>query len=175
VSTNIAKAAFSAPISFNNHIVTKYGAFTSIKIKEDHLILTCRDKPQKLAVKQETELFGHTVTVRDPSHPHKSANQDLEPREKLNKGIIFKVPLEIEENDIIEETGSIKVYRLNAYKDGSRQSTETVVISFIEEIPDTVHISFLRFRVKQFIPHPFRCTNCQMFGHASQVCYRKQR
>jgi len=183
-STNFARIAFNRAVEFNKYITTKFGSFTSIKIKDDHLIITCKNQTQKAAVKQEVVMLGCSINITDPSSSTSTRNQILnriraseipEIRETYNKGIIFGVPVNVNDNDIIDETGATAIRRLISYADGSKKETETVVLSFIEEIPSTVYIGFLKFNVKVYIPHPFRCNNCQLYGHSQRICYRPPR
>jgi len=92
--------------------------------------------------------------------------------EKLVKGIIFGVPIDITEDEIQEETNADAVKRMKRRVDGNLENTPNVVISYKECLPELVQIGFLRFKVKDYIPRPFRCTKCQMFGHGAQACWR---
>ena len=162
---NFAKHAFNHAVEFNKDIISRFGPFTSIKMKEDHLIITCKNQAQKQQIKQETEIFGCSVRIADPSNPanlDQSQNRNhygVLSKEKYNKGIIFGVPIDIDDSEIMTETGAITARRLTTFADGEKKTTETVILGYIEDLPSTVYLGFLRFNVKLYIPHPFRCNN----------------
>lgn len=54
--------------------------------------------------------------------------------------------------------------------------TETVVVEFdTKEVPKEVFFGLIRFSVREFVPKPMRCFNCQEFGHIAKVCKGKRR
>ena len=172
-------------------MVETFGPFKSMKVKDDHIIVTCNNQRQKSRIKQATDIDGITVSITDPtdtekfnaesrikiteqlskSHPQ-PLSERVEP-DRLNQGIIFGVPPMIDDTEILDETGAIKLRKLTTFKHGIVETTDNMVLTFLTELPSTVHIGFLRFRVKEYIPRPYRCTNCQRFGHKSSMCYRQ--
>ena len=121
--------------------------------------------------------MGIDIQVTDPasttSRPRtQSRDEETEKPEKLNKAIIFGVPIKISEEEIADETGATRARRMTSYRSGQKENTENVILFFLEDIPAAVHIGFLRYKTKVFIPHPYRCNNCQRFGHNAEACYR---
>jgi len=177
-SINLAKQAFSNPIRFKNDLVSQIGQYDAAKIKDDHIILTCSNPKQKTAALNVHQIINIDVTIAEPR------NRTSRPIAKtstftrntvIEKGIIFGVPLDITNEDIINETDAVHVRRLSKLipeNSPNRTPTETVVLSFEHSLPTNINIGILHFRVKQYIPLPFRCNNCQRFGHGSDQCYR---
>lgn len=57
-----------------------------------------------------------------------------------------------------------------------KKETETILIEFEGKVlPKEVYFGFIRYRVREYIPKPTRCFNCQKFGHVAKVCKEKKR
>jgi len=167
VNSNIGRYALQNPIIVKRTITAAIGDVRSIKVKDDHIIITCQNPTQKITALQLSDIHGQSVKVSPPgSNNRKPQNPS---GEKLSKGIIFGVPLSLTDEDIIEETTSSSVRRLTKFINGKRENTETVVLTFTQ-LPERVNIGFRSYRVKPYIPLPFRCTNCQKFGHSHNSC-----
>jgi hypothetical protein len=180
ITTNIGRFAYSHPVQFNSNIVAQFGKPTSIKVKEDHLIITTSGNDQKQKLIQATELMGINIEVSVPrmrteTKTRLSRASQTSMKANTYKGIIFGVDANIDIDDIKNEADALVAYRMTKFIDGKREETNNVVLTFSEErgLPDNIYIGFLKFRVKQYIPHPFRCANCQRFGHGRDICYRK--
>lgn len=171
VSTNIGRYALQNPISFKNQIIASIGNVRSVKVKDDHIILTCENQTKKTTALLLSDIHGQSVKVSLPSSNNQRSHSN--PTEKLSKGIIFGVSLSLTDDDIISETNCSTIQRLSKLQNGKRENTETVVLTFKnEELPQNVNIGFLKYKVKTYIPLPFRCTNCQKFGHSHNNCSR---
>lgn len=177
-STNLARQAFSNPIKFKNNLVSQIGQYDAAKIKDDHIILTCSNPKQKAAALNVQQIMDVEVNVSEPRSRTSrlfSTTTRTTRNTEIEKGIIFAVPLEITEEEITNETGAIharRLTKLNREHGENRITTETVVLSFEHSLPSSTNIGILHFKIKQYIPLPFRCTNCQKFGHGSDQCYR---
>jgi len=169
VNNNIGRFATQNPISFKRAIINAIGEVRSIKVKDDHIILTCQNPTQRTGALQLADINGQPVKVSPPSsNPRKLQTHSVE---KQSKGIIFGVSLSLTDDDIITETTSTSVRRLTKLINGKRENTETVVLTFSNpQLPEYVNIGFLKYRVKPYIPLPFRCTKCQKFGHSHNTC-----
>ena len=165
----------------------------SIKIKSDHLIITTSNPDQKMKLLHATEICGNLIEVNLPRD-----KQNL-PRDKQNillalnlpdtlnlrqiptieeqqkcKGIIFGVSVEIENEEILLETNAIEARRITKIIDGHRVEQENTILTFHgTDLPYHVNIGFIKYKVKAYIPLPFRCSNCQRFGHRNSECYRQ--
>lgn len=172
---NMGKLAYSNPVKFQKEIIKEFGKVDRIKIKGQYVIIVCNSLQQKEALLHETNIMGKPVEVTAAFESKKSKeNQTSEQHEKapLFKGIIFGVPVELSDEEIKEATEAESVKRMTKRIGEEIHLTTNVVLGFLEEISDSVNIGFIRFRMKPYITRPYRCTNCQRFGHNHKDCYR---
>jgi len=171
--SNLAKEAERNPIKFNKEIIEKIGAVEKIKLNGKCIIIKCKTDHQKQKLMQTSELFGQLISVTEPWSKTRKAkdNTDFEGSHS-EKGIIFGVPLELSEDEIRFEINADSVRRMKRRINGYLEDTPNVIISYTDHLPDHVNIGFMTFRVRIYIPRPFRCTRCQMFGHAADSCWR---
>ncbi|XP_014891407.1 uncharacterized protein LOC106949576 isoform X3 [Poecilia latipinna] len=102
--------------------------------------------------------------------------------EKINnesKGIITGVPLSVNMKDLVENlkerNKEIKGAR-RMTRGAERIETETVLLEFeTKEMPREVFFGLIRFSVREYMPKPVRCFNCQEFGHIAKMCKGKRR
>lgn len=73
--------------------------------------------------------------------------------------------------------GTLKgVRRLQVTREGVRKDSESIVLEFEEEVlPKKVTMGFFSYSVREFVPKPMRCYNCQRFGHTAKTCNSKRR
>lgn len=49
--------------------------------------------------------------------------------------------------------------------------TGTILLTFrTPNLPETIQIVYERARVKEYIPTPMRCRNCNQIGHTTKLC-----
>ena len=92
----------------------------------------------------------------------------------LIRGIIFGIPEEYSEMDIADETGASKVQRIYKLLAGRKTPTEQVILFYPDYLPEVVYCGFKRCRVREYIPEPTKCYNCQRFGHKAAACHSKK-
>ena len=64
------------------------------------------------------------------------------------------------------EQGVTDVRRITIRRDGVIKPTLTYVLTFNSpNLPTVVKIGFMQVTVDVYIPNPFWCYNCQVFGH----------
>ncbi len=52
-----------------------------------------------------------------------------------------------------------------------KTETESVLVEFETKVlPEETFFGFMKYRVREFIPKPMRCFNCQEFEHVAKVC-----
>ena len=95
------------------------------------------------------------------------------------KGVVFGISLNVSMKVLMENlkvrTNSVKnVRRLTAGVE--KRETEGIVIEFEGELlPKEVYLGFMKYNIREFVPKPMRCFNCQEFGHVARMCKRKRR
>ena len=159
----------------NSHRV--YTEITRVTNRETKIIrankslkITCQNEDEKHNLFKITHLAGYRVEFSEPyykSNHTRTRNQNL-----TKRGIIFDVEEEIT-TDEPENILGIPAQRIIKRRDGQSVSTKQVILHFTDEIPDYVHIGWRRFRVRQYIPDPVRCYNCQKYGHRATNCRSK--
>jgi len=180
---SFAKAAISKPIETKKEIVSTYGGVETIKIQGDYVLVTCTTLQQKGKLMLATEIIGQMVEVTEAWKGNKTTEQkdgeditdkveNEEQVKNLQKGIIFGVALELSEEDIKYDTGAYAVRRMTKYVEGNKEITPNVILSYRDLLPERTQIGFDNFRIRKYIPLPFRCTNCQRFGHGHKTCWR---
>lgn len=66
--------------------------------------------------------------------------------------------------------------RLQVTRGGVRNDSESVLLDFEEEmLPKKVTLGFWSYSVREYVPKPMRCYNCQRFGHTAKYCKGKRR
>ena len=93
----------------------------------------------------------------------------------LKQGIIFGLSVEFALEDVIEDSGARKATRLLKHVNGIASPTESVVLSFEDQLPNFVCISFKYFKIKTFYPLSLRCSHCNSFGPSAKACTRAVR
>ena len=94
------------------------------------------------------------------------------------RGVITNVPLEMSMEEVKEEIKGGKVIeakRLQTNKSGYKQNSLSVLLVFDKSMPSEIHIGWLNYKVREYIPKPLRCFKCQRMGHTAQQCKRRQR
>lgn len=119
-------------------------------------------------------------------------------KEKGIKGVIYGVPLEMTETEILHNLKNQKVISVkrmtkrpnkqpsenetnhsqphNAQNLPQHRTSTNIILTFDRPtLPPEIHLCFQVFHVKQYIPNPTRCFKCQRYGHAAYHCRYKER
>ena len=99
------------------------------------------------------------------------------------KGVIYNVPLDITNDDLLmclkdDHVTYVKRFVKKSLVDlpPVLTDTKTVLLQFDSTaLPLFVHIGYMRFSVKKYIPQPLRCFKCNRFGHVTANCRGKER
>lgn len=102
--------------------------------------------------------------------------------EKINggsKGMIYGIPLNVNMKELVEnlrmKNRSVKS-AVRMTRGVEKVETESVLVEFeTKEVPKEVYYGFMRYSIREYVPKPMRCYNCQEFGHMANVCKGKRR
>lgn len=94
-------------------------------------------------------------------------------------GVISGVPLNVTMEEIKGNLSGGKVgmaRRLTMWKDNKKCEGLSVLIHFEDKnLPAKVKIGFISYTVREYVPPPLCCCNCQCIGHSAAVCKGKMR
>ena len=128
-----------------------------IKVDKNYLTITCSTARQANMLKQISTLDGIEVAV--------SSIPSVQSFELIIHGNFA----ELDDNDILSDSSASRLMRLGR-SDLTRASTNSLVLTFLDQPPEVVTIGFKAYKDKAFYRKPTRCNKCQMFGHPSKVC-----
>ncbi len=96
---------------------------------------------------------------------------DIHMAKVLKDGNLLIVCRNEEQNNILKGARRLQVTR-----EGVRKDSEYVVLDSEEEVlPKKVTLCFLSYSVREYIPKPMRCYNCQKFGYTAMTCKSRRR
>ncbi|CAD6999005.1 unnamed protein product [Ceratitis capitata] len=95
----------------------------------------------------------------------------------FNKGTVYAPFLNnVSEKEIVSELcsqGVVAVYKFLKNINGKMQPSGVILLTFdLYHIPEKLDIAWRNVRVRQYIPTPMRCKNCQLLGHTAKFCKR---
>jgi len=88
-------------------------------------------------------------------------------------GVIYNVPLDISTDDLLACLASqgvkfVKRFRFKSSDSSELKDSKYVFLQFFTaDLPGEVKIGYLFFRVKQYVPRPLQCFNCNRYGHVA--------
>jgi len=80
------------------------------------------------------------------------------------------VSTELTEYDIQSETKAYTAHRIVKWTSGEPDKTGSVVLSYLEALPEFVYMGLLRYKVKHYTPQANRCHKCHDYGHIVANC-----
>ena len=91
------------------------------------------------------------------------------------KGTIYTPYLNnVSDDEIVSELASqsvVEIYKFTRNIDGKQIPSGVILISFdLYNLPDKINVSWHSVKVREYIPNPMRCKNCQLLGHTSKRC-----
>ena len=158
------------PVRLTAFLKEKVGDIRMAKILRDgNLLIVCGDEKQRERAERITEIGRSKVVNSSRS----------ERGGKGAKGVIWGVPSGVTMEEIKANLlgGVLKsALRLQVTRGGVREDSESVLLEFEEEIlPMKVTLGYLSYSVREYVPKPMRCYNCQRFGHTAKYCKGKRR
>jgi len=171
-TTSIATVAKARPIKMKEAIqmVINYDKITMVG---DSLRVLCKDLRQKEKLLRQTSIMDIAVEMSEPYNFRKEAQTGgIEGRVNMKKAVILGVPLDITDEEIKSETGACFAKRMVQKNNGIEEPKTVVILSFTaeENLPSHVNIGLGRHKLREYIPTPLRCNNCQRFGHKAIHC-----
>jgi hypothetical protein len=77
--------------------------------------------------------------------------------------------------DYVEGGIVVEAKRLFSKKEGQRSEILSVLLMFEKVLPKNVHMGFLAFTVREFVPPQLRCFKCPKNGTCSNSVQRKEK
>lgn len=133
------------------------------RLRSGDLLVTVSRRKHSDALRRLTKIGDMEVEVT----AHRSLN--------TSKGIIRDEALSMLEDDelirCLKSQGVTHVKRLKKRIEGELKFTSTLLLTFgIPTLPESIWAGFYRVKIKQYVPLPLRCYNCQRFGHGKDRC-----
>jgi hypothetical protein len=153
-----------SPFAVSKFINVNVGNVKNIKrLRSGDFLVEVSSKKQADTLLKVSNFIGIPVQTS----PHKSLN--------TKKGVVRSSDLRHEsEESLLSEfktQGVTGVKRISIQKDGKREETNTLILSFgTPTLPSHISAGYLKLPVSLFIPNPLRCFKCQKFGHHKDQC-----
>ena len=138
----------------------KLGEVKSVRIARSGIVVVeCMSEEQKEAAIRRLKWFnGCDVECFELGKKAKST------------GVITGVPLSMEVEAFLELEGVSQVRRLKRYRDGEKEDSLSVCITFNGDLPERIYCEYVTYKVRPFDRGPLRCYRCHAYGHAAAVC-----
>jgi len=164
------------PYKISRDINSSFGAVLQIQTRGVSLKITCVSNHQREQILQSTRLGEHVIVASRPNSERRAQQEATQQR--FQQVVIGGVPLDVGEEEIKEATGSKQVRRITKRNSlGDKVDTSAVVLSYdcsVEEVPPRVHMGFLTFKTRVYIPLVTRCYKCQKYGHIAVNCRKEK-
>ena len=153
-----------SPFIIEKQIESLIGTPKSVKkLKNELLLVETSKASQADSLLKVKKIFNLRVSVSE----HNSLNK--------SRGIVKDRTLKEETGENIVEylapQGVIACKRFRIKKDNVQVDTNTLLLTFnSNNLPQSIKIFYRTVPVEQFIPNPWRCFNCQTFGHHEDNC-----
>lgn len=159
-----------SPVKLTSILKNQVGDIIMAKVLRDgNLLIACKSEEQRQRAGKMKEIGKNKVV---------STNY-IGQGTKGAKGVIWGVPTSITTDEIKANLkgGSVKnVRRLQVNRDGTKRDSESILLEFVGEmLPRKVTLGFMSYNVREYVPMPMRCYNCQRFGHTAKTCKGKRR
>ena len=159
------KLAFLNPILLKKTLINLVGKISKIGFLKSRSLFITSPSALQNKILNTNEIYMNNKKI--------SIKFEIANSEKSIQGKIYAPNLlEAAESDIIEELKNQKVMKFEKLlKDPTKSNVPLFLITFSgSKCPDFVEIAFCRYKVDQFIPNPFRCSNCCRYGHTKGIC-----
>ncbi len=154
------------PVKLSKVIEKEIGSVKGVTcLNNGRDLIKCKDKIQRAKILELKSLAGGKISCAEVG--------------MRKSGVISGVSLnvtreEIKGNLIGGNVASVK--RLMTWKDSKKCDSLSVLIHFEDSnLPVKVKLGFISYVVREYIPPPLCCYNCQRIGHTAAVCKGKWR
>lgn len=159
-----------SPVKLTTVLTNQVGDIHMAKVLRDgNLLIVCRSEEQRQLAGRMKEMGRNKV----------ASTNYIERGTKWCKGVIWGVPVSLTMDEIKANLkgGSVKgVRRLQVNREGVRVDSESILVEFEDEVlPKKVTLGFMSYNVREYVPTPMRCYNCQRFGHTAKTCKGRRR
>ena len=164
------------PLTICRDIEKAFGPVQRVQRRGESLKLTCTSVKQKDSVLACTLLGSIDVLASLPNVEARKIKEAQQQR--IQRVVISGVSTEIDDISIQESTGATEVRRI-VKRDLSRNKvlTKAVVLGYscnVDEVPARVHLGYLTFKTRVYIPKVTRCFKCQRYGHIAAHCRKEE-
>jgi len=154
------------PVKLSKAIEKEIGVVKAVAcLNNGRIMIKCKDEKQKQKILKMKTLAGGKISCTEIGNGI--------------RGVISGVPLNVSMDDIKANLSGgtvISTRRLQMWKDNKKCESMSVMILFEgSNLPTRVKIGFVSFLVREFIPPPLRCFNCQRMGHTANFCKGRMR
>lgn len=163
-------AALKKATAFKAELVALIGATESITLCGDSIRVVCQSIEQAAKLLKTEMILGKEIVVTKPNSHARRLEAVKPAAKKWNKGVIKRVPLFLTDAEMKDELGAVWVHRIDSVKQGKKTPTRAVIIATECELPSTVTLGLMAFKVHTYVPKPLRCAKCQKFGHKAVHC-----
>ncbi|XP_067275529.1 uncharacterized protein [Pseudorasbora parva] len=96
-----------------------------------------------------------------------------------SKGVVYGIPRTVSMKEMVEnlkrQNRSVK-NAVRMTRGIEKIETESVLVEFeTKDVPKELYYGFMVYNIREYVPKPMRCYNCQEFGHMAKVCKGKRR
>jgi len=186
VDFSIQSALKKDPIGFKKTFLSAYGEVDGeVRLcREDCIRLKCKSAAQLERLIKEQSLDGRRINVTGPraaalnrkaARGAPAAAAAEPPPPPKFKGVIYDVPPHLAIEQIQQETAAVEARRLFKGNGENKLPTNSVLLTFTTELPKTVSVGMLSFRVKLLVAPVLICGRCLRYGHHRAQCRAKQR
>ena len=161
--------AFGKPHDVGRYVEKKYGKVKAVRItRSGVVIIDCNDAKQ-----MEKVLDQYFFGEGKDKVPIKTFRMGEGAR---TKGVISRVQEDIRPCKFEDGVkGVCHAKRLTRYREGKREDTGSMCLTFEGEMPGEIVLDYVTYRVRPYESAPLRCFCCQEYGHVASVCRRVRR
>ncbi|XP_055932248.1 uncharacterized protein LOC129962518 [Argiope bruennichi] len=153
-----------SPFLVQKAIAATVGEVSSIrKMRSGDLLVEVCTKKQAQQIIKLKALATFPIAVT----PHNSLNYS---KGVITCGELFNVPIE-EKTHELKPQGVTHIRQITIRREGQILPTKHYILTFHStKLPECIYAGYIRLPVRQYIPNPLRCFQCQRFGHSKINC-----